>query len=403
MKKLFPLVAGALLLLLVAILLVSRGRPLHRLDERVTLRQRDKIPYGTAVARHLLPSLFPAASVQIDTRYPGTWADVDANDSNQAVVVIADYFDANSDELHRLQRFVSSGNNVFIIARAFSDEAATFFNLSFTPYSSFYNSSEDSLRVKLAPPVFAADSFFAYPGFRYEGAIQRFDSARTLVLGKNDKGWPNFVRLDKDAGHFFVHTAPLAFSNFFILHKNNIAYYQQALSVLPKNTKAVLWNEYYLDKMQRPAPDKDVNWLGALFKNPSFKRGFLTALFTLLLFVLLGMRRKQRLIPPHEKPKNDSLDFVKTLGRLYYDKQDHKNLAEKMGAYFLEHVRSRYKMTTHTLDEELVLLLQARSGYPAPELESIVATIRRLPDAYSISEEQLADFHKKLELFYQNT
>ena len=66
------------------------------------------------------------------------------------------------------------------------------------------------------------------------------------------------------------------------------------------------------------------------------------------------MRRKQRYIPVVAKPKNDSLDFVKTIGRLYYDKGDHKNLSRKMGAFFLEHVRSRYKLPTGTLNEEFI-------------------------------------------------
>ena len=172
--------------------------------------------------------------------------------------------------------------------------------------------------------------------------------------------------------------------------------------MVPKQVKAVLWNDYFLQKPQSRREEKDVNWLGALFSQPAFRWGFLTAMATLLLYMLLGMRRKQRLIPRHDKPRHDSLDFVKTLGRLYYEKRDHKNLAEKMGAYFLEHVRSTYKLATHTLDDEFVVLLHVKSGYPQPEIKNIVHEIRRLPDGPNLTEEELARFHKSLELFYQN-
>lgn len=405
MKKYSPyLVGGAVLLLFILALLASRGKPLRRMDERITLKSEDKIPYGTAVARHLLSSLFPGANVQADARYPGSWENIDPYVPGQAVILVADYFDADTDELKRLNRFAEKGNSVFIIARAFSDDAANFFKASFSGYNDmFYESSQDSLRIKLERPYFSADSFFVYPGKRYESSIRKFDSARTIVLGRNDGGWANFVSMKKGAGHFYIHTAPLAFSNYFILHKQNVAYYEQALSVLPVDVKTVLWNEYFLQKMQNPGDEKEVNWLGALFKQPAFRWSFLMALGTLFLFLLLGMRRRQRMIPPHEKPKNDSLDFVKTLGRLYYDKRDHKNLAEKMGAYFLEHVRSKYKIATHTLDDEFVKTLQAKSGYPEPELNNIVNEIKGLPNQPAISEEQLADFHKSLELYYQNT
>jgi hypothetical protein len=109
------------------------------------------------------------------------------------------------------------------------------------------------------------------------------------------------------------------------------------------------------------------------------------------------------MIPPHEKPTNDSLDFVKTLGRLYYDRRDHKNLAGKMGAYFLEHVRSTYKIITHTLDDDFIQSLHVKSGYPQPEIKKIVTKIEQFSEWPNISEERLADFHKSLELFYQNT
>ncbi len=115
------------------------------------------------------------------------------------------------------------------------------------------------------------------------------------------------------------------------------------------------------------------------------------------------MRRRQREIPPHEQPKNDSLDFVQTLGRLYHDKGDHKNLALKMAAYFLEHVRSRYKLPTHTLDEAFTKSLNQRSGYPEEKTAAIIASIHNMRQADSVSDAQLTAFYKQLEDFYQNT
>ena len=60
--------------------------------------------------------------------------------------------------------------------------------------------------------------------------------------------------------------------------------------------------------------EKKKSWISVLFSYPALKAALLTAIFTLLLYVLLGMRRKQRYIPVLTKPKNDSLDFVKTIG-----------------------------------------------------------------------------------------
>jgi hypothetical protein len=121
------------------------------------------------------------------------------------------------------------------------------------------------------------------------------------------------------------------------------------------------------------------------------------------LYVLIEMRRKQRYIPVVAKPRNDSLDFVKTIGRLYFDKGDHMNLCRKMAAYFLEHVRAKYKLPTGTLNEDFIRKLQYKSGVPEAEVSAIVLFIQHLETAPGISHKELSNFHHQLEAFYNKT
>src|SRR5947209_111438 len=128
MKKAFPFIIGAAVLLLLAAVMVSSNatRPAHHFDDRITLRQRDKIPYGTLVARELLPTLFPDTKVCNENAAPGRWDSVQATSYKQAVIFVADYFDADKDDLDAMADFVERGNYVFIISRAASDDAASF-------------------------------------------------------------------------------------------------------------------------------------------------------------------------------------------------------------------------------------------------------------------------------------
>ena len=406
MKKAMPfIIAGIILALLVLLVVSSSGNSRrHYFDETISLREADRIPYGTSAARELLPSLFPDAQIYYDRKYPGAWDSLELYRSSQAVIMVADYFEADQVELENLSDFVERGNYVFMILRNASDDVSSFFDFKLhSNYYSFYDRAADSLRVTLAPPAFRQTPLYTYPGQKYESYLSSLDSSRALVLGKNEKGHPNFIRMDKGEGSFFIHTAPLAFSNYFILHKTNSAYFEAALSVLPNNITALLWNEYFLEKPRGKEEEGDPSWLKALLSQPAFKWGLLTAAFTLALFVLLGMRRRQRMIPPYERPKNDSLDFVKTLGRLYHDRKDHQNLAGKMAAYFLEHVRSAYKLPTHTLDETFVTALHHKSGYPEQETRDIIHSIPHIHTSHSITDKELSGFHKQLELFYQNT
>ncbi len=170
----------------------------------------------------------------------------------------------------------------------------------------------------------------------------------------------------------------------------------------PDITK-IIWDEYFLAKRSHQPHEKRKSWLDVMFRYPPLMAALLVGLFTLLIYLLLEMRRKQRYIPLIAKPRNDSLDFVKTIGRLYYEKGDHKNLCRKMSAYFLEHVRNQYKLATGNLDEAFIKNLQYKSGVEEAEIRGIVSFIRYIDDAPVISPAEVNDFHKQLESFYNKT
>ena len=72
-----------------------------------------------------------------------------------------------------------------------------------------------------------------------------------------------------------------------------------------------------------------------------------------------------------------------------------------MSAYFLEHVRSRYKLPTSELDEEFIKNLHGKTGIVEEEIKEIVSFIRNMDDLTEVSDKQLASFHKQLESFYK--
>lgn len=404
MKKYGLYILAFLLLVLIGTVIVrgGRARP-RRFDERITLRLADKIPYGTSATKELLPGLFPGTRIYTSRQDP-QYSDSLGSGGNDALVIFTSRFDADDEEMQSLLHFVENGNQVLLVANTFSDETQRLLGFDVSEHSSYYQAAydDDSLALRLNPAVFGRAERFAYPGRKVESSFYKIDSARTRVLGFGSDGRPDFIQLSTGKGNLFVHAAPLAFTNYFVLHRNNNLYLARALSVIPASVRRLEWNEYYLSR--RPsASEKDPGWLRVLFRYPPFKWALLTGSATLVLCVLLGMRRRQRQIPLIRKPRNESLDFVKTLGRLYYDRRDHRNLAQKIGTYFLDHVRSRYKLPTQERGEAFVAALHYKSGYDRRELERIVGFINALDNLPAISEQQLFQFHKLVEAFYQNT
>ena len=72
-----------------------------------------------------------------------------------------------------------------------------------------------------------------------------------------------------------------------------------------------------------------------------------------------------------------------------------------MSAYFLEHVRNKYKLPTGTLNEEFINNLKFKSGEEETVIREIVTFINYLDGAPIVSSNQLTDFHKKLDSFYK--
>jgi len=386
-----------------------------KLDERITLRKKDKIPYGTYVAYENLQGLFPNAKILVNkVDEPGYWDSLSNYDDGQALIIVTKVFQASEYEMKRLIQFVEYGNDVFISAIHLSTAVEDALDCSSNSFAMAYLSSflPDSLHLYLNGPPFEKELQFEYPGKTYQTYFDRLDSNKCEVLGTDVSGRANFIRMRAGKGHLYVQLEPLAFSNYFLLHKNNISYYEHAMSLISPDTRKVVWDEYFLNKrttVQHPgnnSSDDEKSWLTVLMQtenasgNHSFRAAIWTLLLLLLFYVLMEMRRKHGYIPVITKPRNDSLDFVKTIGRLYHDKGDHPNLCRKMSAYFLEHVRNRYKIPTGNLDENFIRQLQFKSGVNESELNSIVSFIRFAEQTHSVSPWQLAEFHNQLESFY---
>jgi Domain of unknown function (DUF4350) len=404
LKKFLPYVVAGLVLLLLLWLVFSTQRNKYVFNERISFNKRDKIPYGMYVAYHSLSHIFPNASVIVNKKKPSLWDSVSMLEDKQALIIISPRFMPDEAELHHLWDFVKAGNTVFISSHELSYDAQNFFNCDdYTSDFSLFGmeAMADTLSVGLLSPPFPDQKKYDYPGRQYDGYFGKYNKNISYELGNKNDTDINFIQLKAGRGSIYLHLAPLTFSNYFLLHGQNINYYNKMLSLIPKDTKKVVWDEYFLYKRISVGNSGSKGPLSALMSQRSFRAALLLLILLLTLYILQEMRRKQRIIPVMAKPRNDSLEFVKTIGRLYHEKRDNKNLGKKMAAYFLEHVRNRYKLSTNRLDDEFIISLQGKTAQPENNIREIISFINNIDEADEIADGQLADFHKKLEEFYK--
>lgn len=408
MNKWIPYIVGAVLLAALITLLFLHKEP-RRFDGRITFNPKDKIPYGTYAAYHLLQHQFPGATISTNSFGPEDWQNLSYDSTGQVLLIVDSYFDPTISELNALTSFARQGNYVFISCLQMNDAAHVFFRVQqedlYNPFAlrTDYGAITmyDSFAIKLDSRTYTLPLQFVYPGVSYNNRFTRYDSLFTYPLGYNaDDNTPNLLAINAKNGSIFLHTAPITFTNFFLLYNNNHQYYEKLMSLFPANARKIVWDEYFLVHKQNKDNDEEKGLLSVLLSHKNFKAAFWTLMILLALYFLTEVKRRQRLIPEYSKPANDSLEFVTTIGKLYYEKGDHKNLADKLTLYFLDYVRNKYKLSTNELNDAFVQHLSLKTGVSVDELSKLIDTLNTIKLGDRISEQQLLNYHQQLENFY---
>lgn len=380
-----------LALLFLGFVLVEYYRP-KPIDWTETLANRDKIPFGTYVLYQLLPTFFAGEPVQT-VREPvyNLWEDLDPAEGYTNYLSVSPTFEADETDLEALLAYVHLGHTAFIAAEIFSPllQDSLHFVAGYSP-----KLLPDSTHLQLLHPAWQREPGLRVAGQNARGFFDLPDSTRATVLGTNAAGKPTFIRYSLGDGFLYLHTVPLAFSNYYLLRPRQPTYVARALSYLP--VQPTYWDEY-----QKGGRDEEDSIFRVLVRHEALSGAYYLALGSLLLFVLFESKRRQRAIPVREPPHNTTLDFVQVVGDLYYHHRNHKVIAEKKITYLLEHIRTRYFEPTHDLGPEFRERLAQKAGVRQEQVEELFGLVQQVQLAGEVSERQLLQLNEAVEDFYR--
>ncbi len=364
------------------------------LDRRVSLWRMDKIPYGTAYAYDNLSSIFPGADIRTSNRFPALFRSESNDDTARALIILSPRFAPEPEDMQSIIRFAATGENqVFISALSFGDTVMGMLHLK---RNLIFYGSGDSTEVSLLNPVSRKWIAYDYPGYSYDSYFEGLDTGYTMVLGKDMRGNPDFIRISyAHGGAIFIHLNPFVFSNFFLLHDMNKSYYDLALSYMPARTAVVEWSDYF--RFSRKTDHFSA--LRFILSKRSLRWAFWLTLFLFLILFLVESKRKQRPITVIPALRNASEDFVKTIGRVYFQQKNNQNLAVKMVTAFLEHIRSAYNLSTSMLNDEFAHKLAFRTGRPVNEIMHVIQLIHEARLNPDLSDQELMDLHQQISQF----
>jgi len=423
-SKNFIFYAGGLLVLgLLVFLLSTNGTRSYTWSEHY--KEQNKGPFGLKVVFKLLKSRVPTSDfILLKKRLNKSLSTQPGRKSNYVFMGSGQYLD--SADAETLLRFVANGNDAFIATRVLP------FNLMFKLYvkpcgdakwTNLNYYQDKTVRANFEHPSLRNATGF---GFEYrhleEDKLYDWhffdttyfcDNPRGLVaLGKLNGNKINFVRIRHGRGNFYLHSNPLFFTNLFMIEKTGKDYAERAFahlsngpiywdctSKVPRDVAENLNAEGQGGRRRRdfsrPSP------LSYVLSQPPLAWAWYVLLGATLVYFLFRVKRRQRIIPILPANKNNSLAFIRTIGRLYFLQNSHRQLALQSMKLFLQFVRDRYQLQTRDLQEEFVHQLRVKSEVKLETIKYILDMHNLIERSPEITDKALVDFHQKIEYFYK--
>ncbi|WP_448529946.1 hypothetical protein [Raineya sp.] len=405
----------------------------RKLDWTPTFKKIENKPYASKAFYLLLEDLFPKKKIKLRL-------DVFPNDSlflykSKEVASKYNLFyahlkaDADQEFANALNSFVYYGGEAFMAAEYFSYLLENEFGKALITRG--YTTS-NALEIRFLHPKLAGKTYL-FPNLTHYSAFQVYgiknftpndtkqaqidddenglasennlssehasennlsDEPQAEILAVDQYENPVFIKIKKGSGTLYACSLPLIFTNYGILDDNQRDFIARVISHLP--VRDVLWEDeikwrYQYTKREDETPE-GIKELAFLRKNPPLWWAFWLTLAGIALFILFKAKREQRIIPILEKNTNTSLEFAQTIGRLYFNYQDHRNLAEKKILYFLEFLRSNYFINiSENPDEATIHKIASKLAVSEEKVKETFTIIQEIKAKPAISED---DLHK---------
>lgn len=381
------------------------SRKYHVPSLKETYNKSDKNPFGIYTAFELTKQFYSQKSIytRVDN-FNNIYNQID--DTDALYISITDNFLLSDMDLESMLRFVARGNTVFIssnnIDERLLDTLQCSVKTSDIPYTFIPSFLEDT-RVKLANEVFR-DTTTEY-GYFYYPLNNRFIKSPVKAstnLGKNQTHGVNFLAVYWGDGKFLLHTEPRCFSNYFLLQKDNYKYLSDILKLTSEVPEQIFWDDFYRKKNDRFSDGENKGGLSFLLKYPSLSWAFWLTIALLMIYVLFGGKRRQRIIAETVPKTNTTVVFAETIGRLYLQKKDNKNLSDKIITYFFEQIRTQYYLNTSHINDDLTANVSRKSGVPLGKTSQLFSLINLIQSSTEVSDEQLLSLNQLISLFNKN-
>lgn len=393
MKLVIPKSTYPFIVILILLFLVELLTPTP-IDWTQNFNSNDKRPFGSFLLMDLIETeLFPNQEIEVKSIPLFNYQERKNSDTLKNYIFITNNLDMKDWDVDRLVKLAEDGNQIFIAASSISFALADTLNLQVSANVLLANLNKTVRVQKFENRKLSSNQTFKYEKTFDVVNIENFNKDSIIILGRDTDKNLQFVKKQFGKGNIFFCCQPLAFTNYNVVTANNADYIAGAFSYLPNNP--IVWDEYYkpIRLLRHSSP------LKYLLTHPPLKLAFYLLLFCLIFLLIFQGKRQQRIVPVIQPLRNTSLDFIQTLGSLYYTKKNHRDIADKKFRYFKEFIRNKYHIEFRI---DNIKELSRKSGLPEKTLKMLMDQCKSIETLTHLTQEGLEDFHSKTEYIYNN-
>lgn len=393
-------------------------------------------PYGNSLLYTLLDDYFPSNSVStVNTDIAYALNKAKSSGTHTNYIFLGNTIYLTDDNFQSLAEFVHSGNDAFVIANTpasllnkiyylkfegiadslqpdlpeieFEDDAnytqTDNWTGSFAKSNTTCNFTEKGFRTTTGYPyTFYRKDLPEEKQWRYFSLTYLNSHVEPDLLGTVQTQYlTNYIRIPYGSGYFYIHCEPVLFSNYYLLNADKLEYANKALSYMKPGD--IIWDEFSQNFKQNKNNDRQEEGpLRFVLSNIALRSAWYTMLGGLLLFLLFRTKRQQKPIPVLEPNENRSLEFVQTIGRMYFIRGNHKQLGHQKIKLFYHFIQDRYQIPTAKIDEDFKLKLQLKSEISMSTINEIIKHSDYIDRTNEVTAEDILLLHQLIDHFYKH-
>lgn len=229
------------------------------------------------------------------------------------------------------------------------------------------------------------------------GALSVADSNDTaLNFAFNSSDMPIARSMAWGKGQLVLFSSPELLQNYFLMDSASRAFSAGILSYLKRDLPTYHFEFYHLGRIEPGSP------LRVLLYSTYLRTALYLGIALVLAYLLIGSKRRQKMIPVLDAFSNNSLDFLNRLSGLYYKNAHHRNMFKKRMEYWTDFVHNRYQIRLRD-SEQLGFEDLARKLELDPKLLGYLRFAYRqafIDEEVPVSSDTLLEQEKQLKNFY---